>query len=174
MSPWRMLLVTGALVSLLAVPMASAGKGGTDRPFKVTHTGALTFVVPEGCPPACQEFNTVVDLTGKATHLGRVHILFSHYPYNPARLGRMTITAANGDELWGEYQYPGLGEDSPISITGGTGRFTDAQGTVVQNSEFIPQFKPVPPCDPVTDPFECMNPAVPWPAWGTMTGTISY
>lgn len=162
-------LVAAALIGLVAVSVAAGGKGGTDRPFKATYTGALTFVVPDGCPPDCGAFNTVPRMTGQATHLGRVRMHFSHYPYDPTRPGRMIITAANGDELHGTYTYPGFGEDFPITVTGGTGRFTAATGRLVNYVEFVPQFED-PPCR-----FEgCLNPFVPWPAWGTLTGTISY
>jgi len=172
-----MLLLVGALVGLLAVPMASAGTGGTDRPFTATLSGVATFVVPQGCPPNCQAFTSVGDAMGQVTHLGLVTYHSTHLPYDVANHldGHMTLTAANGDELYGVYDYV-LGGSGPlvVTFTGGTGRPADASGTADESFETIPQHKPMPPCVPETDAFGCLNPDVPWPWSGTMTGTISY
>lgn len=170
MNPWRMLLLAGAIVGLLAVPMASAGTGGTDRPFEATLAGAVTFAFPDSCPSSgCDEFTTLADLTGEASHLGRVVVHMSHHPYDleDPLDGEMTMTAANGDKLYGVYDYGP--EPLVATFTGGTGRFAHASGTVVITYEVIPQFQE-PPCR-----FEfCLSPYVPWPWSGTMTGTISY
>ena len=170
-----LLALIAALASLLVVSVASADKGGTNRPFQATLTGVGTFVVPAGCPPDCVDFRTNTAATGQAAHLGRVQVRLSHLPYDIANTldGTMTLTAANGDKLYGVYDYNGQ-DTIPITVTRGTGRFTDASGTIFLTAEAIPQFKPMPPCDPATDFFGCLNPDVPWPWSGTMTGAISY
>jgi len=174
----RMVLVAAALASLVLVPMASAGKGGTDRPFQATLSGAATYIVPAGCPPKCLTFTTVGDATGQATHMGRVTMHSTHFPYDLANHldGSMTLTAANGDKLYGVYDFDPLSpvQSVTVTFTGGTGRFADASGTVVVSYTVVPQFKPIPPCDPNTDPFGCLNSAVPWPATWSMSGTINY
>ena len=47
-----------------------------------------------------------------------------HEPYD----GRITLIAANGDELYGVYDYPAIDDGYPIVFNGGTGRFANATG----------------------------------------------
>lgn len=174
----RIVVVAAALASLLLVSTASAGKGGVDRPFQAMLTGAVTYIVPNGCPPNCQTFTTVTDAKGEVAHMGLVTMHDTHYPYDFANAldGSMTLTAANGDQLYAVYDYD-LFSTSPsitVTLTGGTGRFADAAGTVEVTPHVTPQFKPMPPCDPNSDPFGCLDPDVPWPGSWSMTGMISY
>lgn len=170
---WVLIFAT-ALIALLLAPMASAGKGGTDRPFTASFVGQATFTFPDSCPSSgCDEFTSVADATGPASHLGWASYHSTHHPYdftNPLD-GAVTITAANGDTLFGVYDYDLFSESPGVLVTfvGGTGRFADATGTAILTYDTTPQFQE-PPCR-----FDyCLNPYVPWPWSATLTGTISY
>jgi hypothetical protein len=174
----RLVLAAAALVTLLLVPAATAGKGGTDRPFQATLTGSVHWAFPGVSPSNCTVVTTLSNSTGEVTHLGRVVVSWSHCPAEPAYItdGRMTMTAANGDILYGTYNYDpnSTGNTIPLTFVGGTGRFADATGTVIVTYWVDPVFWPMPPCDPKTDPLGCMNLTVPWSAGWSFTGTINY
>jgi hypothetical protein len=93
-----------------------------------------------------------VSSTGHAAHLGKVTVEQEHCTRidiftvpNPGVVGdgRMTVTAADGDELWLAYTatfvfVPGASPDVGVStitatmtIVGGTGRFEGATGSVM-------------------------------------------
>ncbi len=151
--------------------------GAANRPFTATLSGAAIYVVPAECPPDCKLFTVNTAATGEAAHLGRVEMQMSHRPYDfdDHQDGSLTLTAANGDKLYGVYDYdPSSQQLNPITVTGGTGRFADASGTILVAYQAVKQFKPMPPCVPATDPFGCLDPSVPWPWSATMTGTIGY
>ena len=171
MRPRRVLLIAGALIALLVVPMAIAAKGGTDRPFKARLTGEVTFAFPG----TCQEVTTLTEATGQATHMGRIQTFWSHCPAeeNNANDGRLILVGANGDEVYGEYDYDNTSPDNsfPITVVGGTGRFASASGALVVTYEVIPEFRCIP--DP-NSPFPCLDFSVPWQWSGTLTGRISY
>jgi hypothetical protein len=118
---------------------------------------------------------TLTEATGEATHMGRIEASFSHCPAEPEIIndGRLRIVAANGDELYGTYNYgPEYeGDEIPVTLDGGTGAFADASGAVIMKYEVIPQF--IPECNPEPDPFPCMDFSVAWPWSATLTGTIS-
>lgn len=170
----RMLVIAAALVGLLLVPAASAGQGGTARPFHTTLVGSIHWEFPGVSPSNCAAVTTLSEGTGEATHLGRVTVAWSHCPEEPEYIGdgRMILTAANGDQLYGTYDHDDL---SSVTVTGGTGRFSGATGSLVNNIVVVPAFLPSPPCDPDTSvPPGCLNVYVPWPATWSLTGTISY
>ncbi len=134
-------------------------------------------MVPAECPPDCTAFTTITVATEQVTHLGRVQLWSSHRPYDVANHqdGSLTLTAANGDKLFGVYDYEmSSGNSITMTLTGGTGRFANATGTILATFQTVMQFKPMPPCEPATDPFGCLDPNVPWPWSATMTGTIGY
>jgi hypothetical protein len=164
------------LVSLVVVSMAFADKGGTNLPFKATLAGAARWEFPGTTPSGCTVVTTLTEATGQGTHMGQIKAFFSHCPADPNIVedGRLTLVAANGDELYGTYNYDPASEDNyfPINLNGGTGAFGDASGTVIMTYEVTPQF--IPDCNPEPDPFPCMDFSVPWPWSATMTGTISY
>jgi hypothetical protein len=171
--------MAAVLACLLLVSAAIAGRGGTDRPFRATLAGSVHWTFPGTSPSNCTRVTTHGAATGEATHLGRVVVSWSHCPDEPNYLvdGRMTITAANGDTLNGTYNYdPNSTSNSiPTTITGGTGRFAGATGTVVVTYSVNPVFWPMPPCNPDTSvPPGCLNVTVPWSASWSITGTISY
>ena len=177
----NIVVAAAALVSLLLVAVAFASPGGTGRPFQATLAGVVTYVMPAGCPGTppsignCAAFRANTAGTGQVTHLGRVQAYLSHLPYDFTNThdGSMTLVAANGDKVYGAYDFD-MSAEGPITVhlTGGTGRFAGASGTIFLSAEAIPQFKPS--CDPATDFFGCMDPDVPWPWWATATGTIDY
>ena len=130
----QMLMALLALVAL-AVPMRAAA---ADRvPLKATETGTFQLLGP------CQTSGIIVDVTGSghATHLGNFTTHY-HECFDPATGavtdGSFTLTAANGDTILGTYggQVSPTGDqtvfayDDPGVITGGTGRFAGASGTV--------------------------------------------
>jgi hypothetical protein len=116
---------------------------------------------------------TLGEGTGEATHLGRVTVAWSHCPEEPDYImdGQMILTAADGDQLYGTYDHDNL---SSITVTGGTGRFSDATGSLVNDIVVVPVFWPMPPCDPNIDPMGCANTTVPWQVTWTLTGTLTY
>jgi hypothetical protein len=119
----------------LALPMHAAA--GDQVPFKASETGTFQLLGP------CETSGIVLDVTGTghATHLGTYS---AHYRecFDPATGavtgGSFTLTAANGDTVFGTYSgqvFP-TGDpnvvvfEDPGMITGGTGRFAGATGTV--------------------------------------------
>jgi hypothetical protein len=164
------------LLSLFVVSMAFADIGGTDRPFKATLAGAAHWEFPGSTASNCTVVTTLTEATGQGTHMGQIEAFFSHCPDEPEYVndGKLRLVAANGDELYGTYNYDPASEsnDIPIILNGGTGLFADASGTVIMTYEVIPQF--IPGCDPDPDPFPCMDFSISWPWSATLTGTISY
>lgn len=128
---------------------------GVDRPLEMAP-GVIPFLDRSTFGGRCSipsDWVTTIDSTGTAEHLGLVSVLASHctrfdFFSPPPGLsvfdsGRMTVTAANGDELWINYSgsflfYPGATPDvglsiatfSSMTIVGGTGRFVDAAGSL--------------------------------------------
>lgn len=176
MKRWHIVLFAVPLVGLLVFAMPAAGQQGADRPFKVTVTGPVHYEWPGAYPSNCTIVTTVSEATGQATHMGRVAYTSSHCPAEPAYVidGRLTITAANGDTLSGQYDYDPASTSPSIAVawTGGTGRFAGASGAAVLTYKVVPQF--IAGCNPSPDPFPCFDFSVPWPWSATIIGTISY
>lgn len=176
MSRSRMFLSAVALISLLVVPVAIAGEGGTNRPFEAALAGLVTWAFPGASLSNCTIATTLSEVTGQVTHLGRVSAFSSHCPGEPGYVndGRWTFIAANGDKLYGIYDYDPASQSNaiPTTLNGGTGRFTNASGAVVVTYQVIPQF--IPGCNPVPDPFPCLDFSVPWPGTWIITGTLTY
>lgn len=133
----RKAIMIAALVLALGVlaPATALGKaGGTDRPIQGNGSG--TTVVDLGT------LAFVTDGTGTVSHLGQttVHIDGVLTPTGPSTFtvaGPLTLTAANGDQLFGDFSGSGTNVASggstgttATTITGGTGRFTGASGSV--------------------------------------------
>ncbi len=120
--------------AVLSPAAALANAGGTDRPIKGSGTGTITL------NPVTGAFTGVVP--GVSSHLGNVTVQIEG---TGARLsdgsfagsGTTTIVAANGDELTGTMTLTQTvlptGRTTTtvaVTITGGTGQFADASGTL--------------------------------------------
>lgn len=162
------------LVALLAVLGASPALGAPPDsaqwvPLKGTVSGLVQFLPAGDCADLIGLATTVENARGVASHLGRTTMSSRHCTpmgdnFGP---GEMTLVAANGDELYmtytGSAPYPAPGTEvivgtSTNMITGGTGRFEGATGTLEMTIEI--QF------EGLDDPS--------WPATWTMTGMIKY
>ena len=136
------LILCGLVLALAALSPASAlaKAGGTDRPMKGTASGTVTVTLTS-------PLGITIDLTGKATHLGKysVHIDAVGVISGGEVVvdGTFTVVAANGDQLTGTATFTAPLPSGNIhtataflTITGGTGRFADASGTITsQNLE---------------------------------------
>ena len=126
-------LLAGA-VSLMAVPAALGAAKGTDRPQKGTSTSTTTVDLATG--------TGISDGIGQLSHLGRFtfHNDFTSITITGPDTVSFTLTAiivaANGDEIFttatGTGTLTATGTESTLisTITGGTGRFADASGTL--------------------------------------------
>jgi hypothetical protein len=146
MSIRKLMVLTGLALAFAALIPASvqAKRGGTDRPFKAKASGTenCTNVIPG--PSFGQFFGQE---SGRATHVGKYTLYFDgvggptdetfeHYEGT----GNFNIVAANGDELFGDFDFHATGDPLAIDhgdvieaiITGGTGRFAGASGTVTE------------------------------------------
>ena len=138
----KVLLVPVVVAAAVVGLSVSASAGRDARPFGGTVSGVVNFLpdleVPDpGCPI---DLVTVSDGQGTFTHLGKT-TMRAHHCTPPfvdfAEFGEMILTAANGDEVWIEYNlfapFPGPGTTvihgtGDFEIVGGTGRFADATG----------------------------------------------
>jgi hypothetical protein len=124
------------------------------RPFEVSIVGNANPVPDPGDP--CVLLNTESAVI-HGTHLGKgtwdsfETVNFCTNPGGPAAVeGEFTLTAANGDQIFGTYTtlliadpVAGTIEASgEYQITGGTGRFDDAtgSGTISATGDFAPPF----------------------------------
>lgn len=167
----KALILCGLVLALAALsPTSAAAKAsGTDRPVKGTTSGTVTGVL--GAP-----LGITIDLTGKVTHLGKysVHIDAVGVISGGEVVvdGTFTVVAANGDQLTGPATtttpLSQLAEvhttTAFLTITGGTGRFADASGTITSQNLETPICFAQPSCPGlIIDALE-----------GRLTGQISY
>lgn len=109
-----------------------------ERPFQAKLTGNA-HLSPTDDPAVLRNDETG---QGEATHLGRFtwadveYANFAVIPGGVAVVATFTMTAANGDELYGEFASVGYFADAVTLVisgayefTGGTGRFADATGS---------------------------------------------
>ena len=131
------LISIGVLAAALALATATAGAGRN-----VPLVGKDTFVaaIVGGSGSVVQ---TADAGAGTATHLGKFRMVASEtvdFGSLTVRNGVFTLTAASGDTLSGTYSgtiQPGLtGYLVSGPITGGTGRFVGATGTIVFKGTF--------------------------------------
>jgi hypothetical protein len=120
-------------LAALAPTSALANTGGTDRPLRGTESGTTTLNLATGAASA--------DFTGELSHLGKfsghsnVTVTFTG-PSSFAAVGKGSLEAANGDELFFDVTWTGTFTATAIqttavrTITGGTGRFAGASGTM--------------------------------------------
>jgi len=133
---------SAALVALMVFTLsATAVTAQTDRPFWGWSSGVTTFYDNEkGC---AAEVTTKTNLPAFTSHLGRAHLIMSHCPVGfSIENGDLALVAANGDTLVGTYVGDVTASEDfsvfyariTITITGGTGRFDDAQGWAVMDA----------------------------------------
>jgi hypothetical protein len=112
------------------------------RPFKVKGSGTFSFVSFPFTEECGSYLQYLIEGQGNATHLGKFTVTITYctdfvdYHYLSG-----TQVAANGDEL--EFYSVGSGVDEQGQWTdyiydGGTGRFTDAEGTLRLYGVFEP------------------------------------
>jgi hypothetical protein len=129
--PMRAALVAGALLLCLAGPVSA----GDQVPFKGTLAGTAT-ITPLSPPIVSVE----IEASGTATYLGRFTLEAPHV-VNQATLtavGAYLITAANGDTITADLAGTAVMVSPPnvvaitetATITGGTGRFAGATGSI--------------------------------------------
>lgn len=122
-----------------------------ERPFQLRGDAVLLAqqLAPDFGPPLfgksdfggrCtvpSDFVVSFAIEGNATRMGRFTAIAEHCSVidfasggSAIHDGVMVITAANGDELWSNYERPTAGESTPEDhvFVGGTGRFTAASG----------------------------------------------
>ena len=138
----KVLLVPVVVAAAVVGSSISASADRDARPFGGTVAGEVNFLPDLDFPGSgCAiPLKTVSDAQGTFTHLGKTTMQAQHCTpagVDFAEFGEMTLTAANGDELWIEYNlfapYPdetttiisGMGD---FEIVGGTGRFAEATG----------------------------------------------
>ena len=135
--PKKKAVITTSLVLALAalIPASALAKaGGTDRPVKGTTSGTATGTLTS--PLAI-----TIDLTGVATHLGKysVHVdaIGAISGGEVVGDGTFTVVAASGDQVTGTTTFTAPLPTGNVHtttaflmITGGTGRFADASGTI--------------------------------------------
>jgi hypothetical protein len=164
------LILCGLVLALAALSPASAlaKAGGTDRPVKGTTSGTVTVML--GAP-----LGITIDLTGVVTHAGKYSL---HLEADGEIIGgevvahgTFTVVAANGDQLTGPVVFSGplpsggVHETTAVlTITGGTGRFADASGTITSQNLVTPTCIAEPSCPGLL--LETLA--------GELTGQISY
>lgn len=130
---WSVVLGVVMVVAMFGASGAAAARHGTDRPFGGSMTGELTWEF-DWNDPECP-VTTITEATGQLLHLGRATSYWTHCP--PAvegqtayTNGHVTFTAANGDQLVGEYEDADGYAPFVVDVVGGTGRFANATGVI--------------------------------------------
>jgi hypothetical protein len=131
----RVILLAGRLSAfgLLGPGGAQASVGGSDLPFTGSFTGSSAHNLATG------QFHSV--WTGEASHFGISNLeqdaqIAITGPTTISFAGTWTLTAANGDQLYGTAVGAGVRTDAThitlvidYTASGGTGRFADASAT---------------------------------------------
>lgn len=160
-SSWNALAL--AVLSVSAMALTPAVSVAEELPFKASLTGNA-HLSPTDDPSILRNDETGV---GNATHLGLFTWAdvefadFDEVPGGVAVVASFTMTAANGDRLFGTFTSTGYFADAETLVihgsylfTGGTGRFADATGSGdIDASAFL-------------------SPGLPFE--GTLTGTIDF
>lgn len=141
-----------AIIALGTVP-ATAATSHTSHPQPISGTvsGADSYAAPADCPAgATWRFSSAG--SGRMSHLGRVTFQVTHCTFaGEGRFaeGELTITAANGDQLFLEHSgtfelvldgsgtVVGSDVDLDWVIVGGTGRFAGASGSGEGNGSSV-------------------------------------
>jgi hypothetical protein len=135
----RLLVFTSLLLALAVVTPVSAvaKRGGTDRPLKASGSGTTTADLATGA--ATSQGTAHFSHLGKSTYTLDTTFTLAG-PNTFALSGASAVVAANGDQVFstftgtGTFTGIGVGETATytivFTITGGTGRFADASGTL--------------------------------------------
>lgn len=146
----RRAIARAGLVLALAVlsPASALADAGGYRPTKGTGSSMIRLNT--------KTLHFTADGTGFMTHLARYSVHFDGQarpirstPPNKVAVaaeGTMTLAAANGDELYGVFKLTtedfvlgaGHKDTLEITITGGSGRFESADGTLEATSQIGP------------------------------------
>lgn len=125
----RKAMTLACLALALAILSPASALAKDDRPVKGTGSGTISL------DPLTGAFTG--DATGVSSHLGNytVHLEGAGAPTPEGTFaggGTVTIVAANGDRLTGTFTLTRTGPSTTVvvKITGGTGRFADASGTL--------------------------------------------
>ncbi len=114
------------VLTALALPIRAAA--GAQVPYKGSDSGGYT--IPGTCAPGI--FQIDINGTGTATQLGEYayHAVECFDPVASTVSGEFTMTAANGDTIFGTYSGPCAGNSCAETavVQGGTGRFAAAKG----------------------------------------------
>lgn len=140
------LLTALVVLGMLAAAAPAAAAEPIERPFQEELTGHLVDLhMPpdEGQCSAPSLWVSTTEGTGVISHLGRVTWMERHCFKTDGTFGdvELVITAANGDQVFGTFAGGMTGPTTfaeTLTITGGTGRFTDASGTVDETGRFDP------------------------------------
>ncbi|GAB1718761.1 MAG: hypothetical protein NTAFB09_04920 [Nitrosospira sp.] len=142
---WKAKISTAVSVAFFAAAIfpATAFSGPKQVPLKIS----LEIQEQVGYKLACpSQFGSTITGKGKSSHLGNVSLatmdcitpMEDHFTFK----GQFTLIAANGDKLIGDYSGSfvpvGAGPtyelaNAELKITGGTGRFSRANGTAELN-----------------------------------------
>lgn len=150
----RTWFVAVVVVALLAAALPVAAGNSTERPINEDLSGYLlslemspTFpggdTFDERCSRPSQWVSTSAG-SGVMSHLGRVSWTLEHcYQLFAGTFSdaEVVITAPNGDQLWGTFDGIMTSETTfaeTLIITGGTGRFTGASGSIEETGWFDP------------------------------------
>ena len=134
-------ILAGVGLALAVGSVAVAADNPKPRPFWGSSAGVVHWDLMEGCPTQ-GGYYTVTETVGEWSHLGRTTFKEVHcagadgFPLD----GDAVFTAANGDQVFGTYVVGSAQVvlfDPPIfvqagqyTITGGTGRFATATGSI--------------------------------------------
>jgi hypothetical protein len=131
-------LAIAAVFAIDAKTVSPSALAAEERPFSATLSGNA-HLSPTEVPWIVRNDETGV---GEATHLGRFtwasveFVDFSGFPPQVAVQGTFTMTAANGDQLYGTYSTIGIPDEAgdlvihgSYQFAGGTGRFAAATGS---------------------------------------------
>lgn len=147
------LLVSLVVVTVLASVVPAAAGESVERPIHEELSGFVTGMVYSPSFPAGDTFDgrcsepsqwiSSMSGTGVISHLGRVSWATEHCFQLPGTFGdaELVITAANGDQLFATYDGVMTGETTfaeTLIITGGTGRFVGASGSLAETGWFDP------------------------------------
>ena len=155
--------VAGLVLSLVLVNPASGATNEEDRQIEGFATGINITTLGDPTTFVAEEHGRLTHLGDSVVHVEGTSTLTAS---GVALAGNATIVAANGDELRSRFSGSGVltatGVDAIVvgEVTGGTGRFDDATGTITDHVVLVTtSFNP---------------PTVTSTATSSFSGTISY